>query len=490
MHSEKEIQISGSIPLQFPRLIQSVNPDEAAAEMAKLRKPNKSWIEQEPFQCTLEELQLTKGQMRYTVTHKDVPFECLFLPAKSKKLFVMLSGGRTPANKRYPLLLRWKYQNFLQGNVLCIDDPMYHFHGEFISVQWYYGTAEQSYLHLLTDIVKKVMAQQEIRAEDVVFVGSSGGGYSALYSANLLDHSSAIAINPQVILKDWQVPTVYDHFASLGIDLAQEDKFGRNELKLTNTTCHFFISFNYSSQNEWKLQFTPFLAMHDITPTFGISQHGNIITWINATDYNNPHSAIPTKTGIALAAYFLEAAKNGMDINTFNDFSLLLNEELHEKYEIMDKRDVIAENAKCIGKYFISMTNRLVKSILQYKLQMKAPASLQRFTENNFTLDASEHNAFNIGYYIGEQRILRYNMFCYKNKYFFRLKFDDFRQYVPEYKKVEAYLNSIRGTEISAWHYEADSTMIITVQLSPDTMEQQISAFIDVTFALLDNFLK
>ncbi len=473
----------------FPRLIKSTSPEEAAAEMAALRKPDKSWIGQTPLQCSYNDLKLDPNQNRYVIEHDGVPFETLFLPQKSKKLYVMFSGGGTTTSRRYPLLLRWKYKNYLNGNVLCIDDPMYHYHPEFTPVMWYYGTKEKSYLHLLMDIVKKVMSQLSVDAQDVTFIGSSGGGYCSLYAANLLDHSSAIAMNPQIVLKDWQAPLVPDHFKKMGIDLAEEDTFGRNRIKLTNNNSHFFIVMNVNSPKEYRLQFTPFFELHNITPKFGISQKNNIITWLHATDYTQPHSAIPEKMGITLADYLLRQSRSGADLNDITNISLLANEIMYEKYDLRTHVEETRSEINTLYKFFIHSISRTIEEILYRKIPMQASEPVRKLLDYKFEISKAVVENRNIGYFIGEQRKFRYNIFYHKGNFYFRLKFGEFSKHFKQPEAVTNYLDSIRKTQITNWYIEGQDTLVTSLIIQPETAEQQIADFVDLTLSILKEHL-
>ncbi len=473
----------------FPRLIRSTSPAEAADEMAALRTPDKSWIGQQPVHCTFDNLRLDAAQSRYVIEHEGVPFETLYLPRKSQKLYVMFSGGGSGSKRRYPLFLRWKYQNYLGGSMLCFDDPMYHDHPEMVRVMWYYGTKGQSYLHNIVEIVRKAMKQLHISAEDVTFVGSSGGGYAALYCANLLDHSSAIAMNPQVILKEWDYPVMYDNFQKWGIDLASEDAFGRNEILLTNKTSHFMMILNANSRKEFQTQFTPFAKKHGIKPEFGITQHGNILTWVHATDYNQPHSANPEKVGLAIADHLLHKARAGEDINSITDISLLANELLYEKFALKDACEAAEAEKTALYKFFIPMISRQVEELLLRRVPVQASDVICRLVNGNFAVKTVAWENRNIAYYIGEGRVLRYNVFYSKGGFYFRMKCSGFSQRFRAPNAVSAYLDSIRGDGISNWYIEGKDDLVISLRLRAETAEQQISDFVDLTLSVLKTHL-
>ena len=473
----------------FPKLLISDSPIEASDELINFRKPDTDWISQTPELCDYNDFELKENQNRYTINHSGVPFECLFLPHKNKSLYVLLSGGGTNT-RRYPSFIRWKYSKYLNGNVLCIDDPMYYFHPEYTKVQWYYGTKDQSYLYLLIDIVQRFMQKLSIKAENLVFIGSSGGGYASIYCANLIDNSSAIAINPQSILKDWQYPIIYDNFKKIGIDLVCDDQFNRNVLKITNKTSRFIIAFNANSRKEYSLQFTPFFQNHNLNPKYGITQKDNIVTWFHATDYTQPHSAVLTKPEICFAVYLLEKLKNNEDINELTNISFIANEILYEKYELKTMLEASNDENKTLYDFLTPYINQIVEETILRSIPMSASTDVRKLLDYQFEPQTHIIKKGNITYFIGNQRIYRYNLFFYKNDFYFRIKFDKFRDYFPNYQDIISYVNSLRKKKFTNCFFEKESTLVISRLLNPQNVKHQIDEFIKETLHILNDNLK
>ncbi len=472
----------------IPGLIKSEIPAQAAAEMEELRQPDKSWMTQDPLACSYDDFRLKPEQKRYVVTHEDVPFECLYLPDDHKKLYVMLCGGGA-VTRKYPRFLRWKYQKFLKGNVLCIDDPMYHFHPEFVRVMWYYGTKDKPFLHLLLDIVKKAMAQLGIKAKDVTFVGSSGGGYASLYCANLLDDSAAIVMNPQLVLKNWEPKTLLPHFQKLGIDLTGEDAYGRNFLKLTNPKSRFLLVINAASEWDITQQFTPFAQAHGITPKYGISQNKQIVTWLHHTDYSDMHSVFLEKIGLTFASYLCDKMKEGFDLNALQPCSTLLNEVLYEKYDQRMKLETANKELGTYYQYFFKSISRTIEEILYRRVPMQASPALRRYLDYNFEVATKAWKTGNIGYYIGAQMGYRYNIFYHDGKVYYRMKFDMISKYVSRKAEFDAVLDSCKGMYLTRWYYEKNDTLVMTLLLDPDNAEKKIAEFTDLTIGILNEYL-
>ena len=269
-------------------------------------------------------------------TSGGVDFELLHLSKNKKKLYVSFVGGTNNGDKRrYPTFLRWKFTNFLDGDYLGVEDPLFKgFSGH--CVMWYYGTEKVSYLRLLVPIIYKVIDEMKITAKDVTFIGSSGGGTASLYMANLMDGTTAFAMNPQYNLDDWK-PFVNEYFKdTLKIDLSVEDPLGRNKIRLTNTKSLFFITENIASPND-KRQYSSFFARQGIPVTYGVKDHGNIVTWLYHAACNNPHSAFPDKVELAVLEFLRDEKHRGKNVDEFRSFSYLLGEQLSKRYELETK---------------------------------------------------------------------------------------------------------------------------------------------------------
>ena len=297
---------------------------------------SRQWMKEEPIRTSVEAFEPVDGAHRYTVTSGGVDFELLHLPKKRKKLYVSFVGGTDNGEKRrYPTFLRWKYSAFLDGDYLGIDDPMFEgFTGH--GVMWYYGTETVSYLRLLVPVISGFMRKRGIAPEHVTFLGSSGGGTAALYMAELMDGTTAFAMNPQYDLENWK-PFVTEYFdRALGIDLSAEDALGRNHIRLTNTRSLFFITENMASPND-RRQYGAFFDRQDLPVKYGVADHGNIVTWLYHARSNTPHSALPDKVELAVLEFLRDEKRRGKNVDEFRPFSYLLGEQLSKRYELETK---------------------------------------------------------------------------------------------------------------------------------------------------------
>ena len=477
------------------RLVDSEDPIKASDEMEQLRQVDKSWMQQESYHCSYDDLTIIEGQNKYTIEHEGVPFECLFIPNKEKKIYVMFSAARAWFRRSYPSFMRWKYQKYFKGNILCVDDPMYHFHPDTYGAAWYYGTKDVSYLELLVDIVKKLCKQLDIEAEQVVFVGSSAGGTSALYCANIFDDSAAIVSNPQFELKDLQ-PKNTASFLDIGIDLFEKDKLNRNHMMLTNTKSKFVIMMNFKSKEDYEKQYLPFFERQNLTPKYGITQLNNIITWIHGTNYWDPHKLIPGEVEFLLMDFLVNKARQGEDINEINNFSILVNQSFADLWDVKWKnenliaeKDEIAAERDLLHSFFVKNISEYICDILTRKIPKNMSSGLRKFVEYDYDISHVVRKTGYIDYCIGKQYLYKYNIFHLKGKYYFRLKFLEYANHFSKKDEMDKYLESILGEKIQKFFVDATGALIVAVEINPDEAEKQIADFVDFSLELIGKYL-
>ena len=328
---------------EFPSLYGDSDIGSISDRRRERAQADKRMLSEPACEFSADDLVFSKNQHRYSVTSEGVRFELLFLDNdSSEKLYISLSSAIHPF---YPKFLRWSWAKFLDAKFLCIDDPMYADSSLAPKVpRWYYGTAEKSYLCALIPVIHKIIEELRIKPEQVVFLGSSGGGYAALYLANAISGSTAFALNPQIIPALWSKGRYARAFrAKLKIDLSSEDRYHRNNIILTNAKSRFFISFNHDSSLD-RVQLAEFFKNQGIsTNQYGITQHGNIILWLHSTPGKNRHNCNPEKIEIKIMEFLLNQINKDENINAFSHFSQVISEYLSERY--VHRKDMMKKNA-------------------------------------------------------------------------------------------------------------------------------------------------
>lgn len=266
---------------------------------------------------------------RFSISYNDITFECLLNDYNNnqKKLFVIFSGARKLTDV-YPSFKRWSYYPFIGTRVLSIADPMFIEHKQ-LTLGWYYGNKEISFIKLMSDVIKRVLEILEIKECDVTFFGSSGGGYVALQVAQYFDESTHIALNPQIYLSKYHYAKEFSLIT--GIDLNCHDIYCRNDTSniiLSKKNNKFLIVQNIRAKQDCILHLFPFCTEFGFCDLeLGLNLKKNILIWL----YNvcGGHNAQGDQTIFSLILYLATKIKDNTktildsDRVLFKIFSLL-----------------------------------------------------------------------------------------------------------------------------------------------------------------------
>lgn len=293
---------------------------------------DKRLIEKENGNILYEKFENYLSDGVYNVIKDNIKYPVFVKTKKnSRKLYVLLSGGRTPGKTGFldtlPRFKRWSFYNYFDGHVIVFDDPMYSTFPDLL-VGWFYGTKDRSYCLDICEI-SKVLAEK-LGASEICYYGSSSGGYAALLCSTFNANSTAIAINPQLNLRtDWYKVK----FKKItGIDLDCEDSFLRN--KLSNRIkrrydSRFYIVQNLTDTKTIKEHFLPFCKDFGIDAQYGIIEKDNLTTWV----YNAPGGHIAYEDSRILT-FILNLAFPFFDRN-------LIYEQISDLwYTIRDKKQI------------------------------------------------------------------------------------------------------------------------------------------------------
>ncbi|SDE60316.1 hypothetical protein [Ruegeria marina] len=143
----------------------------------------------------------------YTVDVDGIDFDLAFfkkdqVPAGTP-LFVFFSGFVHRAQTPLPAFQRWSWHNNFPGHTLYISDPLLK-KTEDLGLGWYIGTRARDINHDIANIVRRVAQNLETSVEDIVFYGSSGGGFATLRALVEIPEAQAVTINPQILLTSFE----------------------------------------------------------------------------------------------------------------------------------------------------------------------------------------------------------------------------------------------------------------------------------------------
>ncbi|WP_193092737.1 hypothetical protein [Halomonas colorata] len=115
---------------------------------------------------------------------------------ESEKLYVFLHGAKDRDKNREPYFDRWSWVDVFDGYMLSFSDPTLQLDTK-LGLAWYGGDYSEHPLEIIISIVDRFAEVFNIRKENIIFWGSSGGGYASIYASLKLSGSKAVAFNPQ-----------------------------------------------------------------------------------------------------------------------------------------------------------------------------------------------------------------------------------------------------------------------------------------------------
>lgn len=145
------------------------------------------WKNAPVVRCKINELgtKFKEVSARFSIPDGRYTYELLYIHRpKSKRLIVSFSGGGRTKQPIYPRFLRWKYADALESAFLCIDDPMYSLFPDNPNVMWYLGCKDDNKFAIqesIKKIVDVICSKLSISPENLIFLGSSGGGGDTSY---------------------------------------------------------------------------------------------------------------------------------------------------------------------------------------------------------------------------------------------------------------------------------------------------------------------
>lgn len=233
-----------------------------------------------------------------------------------------------------PRFLRWSYQSLVSCNILCIEDPMYFLHLG-LGLGWYYGNKEAGILDVLLEIVEVVCNKKNISHNKVTFMGSSGGGYAALYAASIFPDSLSISVNPQLYIQNHPQAKAFEKIT--GIDLNGKDFLNRNDLpkQIEQSNSKHVILINAQSEPDWESHAKPFCEKIGLVPSYGLTRERNILFWLyDSKGAPKPHSSVETKPIFSFIDYVAEKFRVDGLTKDITNAVLMVNECWHDIYEL------------------------------------------------------------------------------------------------------------------------------------------------------------
>lgn len=163
----------------------------------------------EVITCELDDIQNLNfprdKQFGLVININNVKFEFLLnIKSNTDKLLVFAPGARDPSStmedRKRPIFHRWSWE-FEESTIHFNDPTTYLSHG--LLGGWGIGTMSDWYLIHIADIINKIIDNISISRNNVIFYGSSLGGFISIMLSILIKNTKSIAEIPQFDVSLW-----------------------------------------------------------------------------------------------------------------------------------------------------------------------------------------------------------------------------------------------------------------------------------------------
>lgn len=229
---------------------------------------------------------LSTGPKLFSLENVNLP--CLYFKKikQVKHLTILLSGFVNREKQSIPVFNRWSWSNKFPGDVICIADPTLEL-DENIFIGWYVGSKNYDLSLEITELIKNIAEAKKIPYSNIVFYGSSAGGFAALKFASLIEGSTAVCINPQIdATKHYQeyvsnlLNTAYEGQTIEEVKNNFPKRFSINEAWKNNNNSKIIYVQNKYDDFHYKEHFLPFAKKYDLSLIDGLSKNGKYFTFL------------------------------------------------------------------------------------------------------------------------------------------------------------------------------------------------------------------
>lgn len=204
------------------------------------------------------------------ILSNNVKYEFILNIKNSDKLLVIGSGA-LPLDYREKFLNRplfhrisWEFEN----SVIYYNDPTRYLNKELVG-GWGLGTMENWYLNEISNIIKIIAnkifkyTNEKEKFKNIIFYGSSMGGFMSLQLSILIKNSTAIAEIPQLDLCEWHYwHTLKLLFGNLDIsEIKKKFNYKLNIMELITKEKYIpnaYLILDCSSQRDFETQYKNF----------------------------------------------------------------------------------------------------------------------------------------------------------------------------------------------------------------------------------------
>jgi predicted esterase YcpF (UPF0227 family) len=138
------------------------------------------------------------GESTYSIVEDGTEFNFYLNYKYGKKLLIGLPGAIDRAKRVYNFQ-RYSWSRDVDYSFMSVLDPTIHEKNS-LDIGWFQGRYDNYPLPKFASLLTKLLIKNSIKEEDVLFFGSSAGGFVALQLSNFFPLSKVLVINPQIYI--------------------------------------------------------------------------------------------------------------------------------------------------------------------------------------------------------------------------------------------------------------------------------------------------
>ncbi len=142
------------------------------------------------------------------IIHEGTAYEFVIRLSSDNDRLICFGSGAHPRNSKTskgelikpPYFDRWSWYEFVDESIIAYADPSFYYDDR-ITLGWFVGD-ETWYLEVVGNIIDNIAQNRKIANENILFYGSSGGGFASIGLATLLKGSKTIVNNSSFSIRD------------------------------------------------------------------------------------------------------------------------------------------------------------------------------------------------------------------------------------------------------------------------------------------------
>ena len=139
------------------------------------------------------------------IIHNDAEY-CFLVrfSTENDKLICIGSGAQLRNEKSFnrPVFQRHSWHSEFNASVIYYSDPIF-LQSNSAMCGWCVGTPEEYYLDYIKKVIEKLSKNHKIKNENMLFYGSSAGGFTSIQLGTYFRESVVLANNPQIDVRDY-----------------------------------------------------------------------------------------------------------------------------------------------------------------------------------------------------------------------------------------------------------------------------------------------